>query len=247
MEKVAIITGIKRIGREVSKFLIDKGYNLTVVYFRSEEAAKEIKEYGAFKGKEVLTLKLDLCLSENTKRVVEETLNKFGRVDAFVHLASPYVRKPILETMREDLYNHFIPIAEAFFFISIESYKAMLKNEGDIKGHIVAFGDWATEISPYKNFGAYFVAKGALHTAVRVLAKEFAPHVPVNCIAPGPVLKAENYTQEEWEKILKRTPMRREVSMKDILKTLDLLLTTNSITGEIIMVDGGRHIAGSGV
>ncbi len=247
MEKVAIITGIKRIGREISKFLLDKGYNLTVVYLKSQDAATEIKEYGNLKGREVLTLRLDLCIPESSKRVVEETLKKFGRIDAFVHLASPYIRKPILDTTREDLYNHFIPIAEAFFFISIESYKAMLKNNGDIKGHIVAFGDWAAEVSPYKNFGAYFVAKGALHTAVRVLAKEFAPYVPVNCIAPGPVLKAENYTQEEWEKILKRTPMKREVSMKDILKTLDLLLNTDSITGEIIMIDGGRHIAGSGV
>ncbi|HIQ48448.1 MAG TPA: SDR family oxidoreductase [Aquifex aeolicus] len=247
MAKVAIITGIRRIGKEIGKSLIDKGYNLTVVYNSSKSSAEDLKAYAKEKGVEVLLLKADLRNYENFSEIVNETIKEFGRIDAFIHLASPYVRKNISENTREDLYHHFVPIAEAFYFISLECYKEMLKNEGEIKGHILAFGDWATNISPYKGFSTYFIAKGALHTAVKVLAKEFAPYVPVNCIALGPVIKAENYTDEEWEKIIRGTPLKRNVSLNDIIKLTELLLETDSITGEIIMVDGGRHIAGSGV
>lgn len=244
---VALITGVRRIGKEVAKALIDKGYSLSVVYRSSREAVEELTEYAKGKGVKVKGFRADLCAYGDYEKLVKGTYEEFGRIDAFVHLASPYERKELTETTREDLYYHFIPIAEAFFFISVECYKVMLKNEGNVKGRIVAFGDWATNISPYKGFSAYFIAKGALHTAVKVLAKEFAPHVLVNCVAPGPVMKAENYSEEEWKKILARTPLRREVSVKDVVSTTLLLLETESITGEIICVDGGRHIAGSGV
>lgn len=245
--KVALITGVRRIGKEVAKALIDRGYSLSVVYRFSEEAVEELAEYSKGKNVKVKALRADLCDYESYENLVKETYEEFGRIDAFLHLASPYERREITKTTREDLYYHFVPIAEAFFFISIECYKVMLKNEGNVKGRIVAFGDWATDTSPYKGFGAYFVAKGALHTAVKVLAKEFAPHVLVNCVALGPVIKAENYSEEEWGKILLRTPLRREVSLKDVVNTTLLLLETESITGEIIRVDGGRHLAGSGV
>jgi len=67
----------------------------------------------------------------------------------------------------------------------------MLLNSGRVRGRIIAFGDWAVEHTPYRDYCAYFISKGALHTAVRVLAREFAPDVLVNCIALGPTLKAE--------------------------------------------------------
>ena len=239
MEKVAIITGVRRIGKFIAKELLKEGYKLAVVYRTSEEVVRELSNFG-----EVLPLKTDLC--GNYESIVEKTYERFGRIDAFIHLASPYQRKSIEETSSEDFYFHMKPIAEAFFFISKFSYKYMLENEGSVKGRIIAFGDWAVEC-PYKNFSAYFVSKGALHTAVKVLAKEFAPYVLVNCIALGPVLKAEEYTQEEWEKILKRTPLKREVPIKDIVNLVKYLLEAEGITGEIIRLDGGRHLAGSGV
>ncbi|NPA41158.1 MAG: SDR family oxidoreductase [Aquificae bacterium] len=247
MEKVALITGIKRVGKEVAKELLYRGYNLSVVYLSSEKEAREIEGYGNKLGKRVLALKRDLSNPESFSEVVEETYKHFGRLDAFIHLASPYRKTPISSVRREDLYDHFVPIAEAFFFISQKAYELMLKNEGDVKGRIVAFGDWAVEHTPYKDYSAYFLAKGALHTAVRVLAKEFAPHVLVNCIALGPTLKAEGLSDEEWKKILGSTPLKREVSLEDVRGLLNFLLSAESITGEVIMLDSGRHIAGSGV
>ncbi len=247
MGKVAIVTGVKRIGREISEHLLRKGYDLALVYRSSDEEVKRLEEIAGSLGRRVLLLKGDLSEEDFCKKVVEETYSEFGRIDALIHLASPYFRTPIEEVSAEDIDRHFRPIAMAFVLLSKEAYKRMLLNEGDTRGHILAFGDWAVEHTPYKNYSAYFLAKGALHTAVKVLAKEFAPHVPVNCIALGPTLKAEDLTEEEWERILKNTPLKRAVSLKEVCELTEFLLKTESMTGEVIMVDGGRHIAGSGL
>ncbi len=245
MERVALITGIRRVGREIALRLLEKGYSLSIVYRSSEEVALEIEERGKELGREVLVLKSDLS-EEECERVVEETFSRFGRIDALIHLASPYRKTSLGSLSLEELREHMVPITEAFLFLSKHSARKMLENEGAVKGHIVAFGDWAVEHTPYRDYVAYFVAKGALHTAVKVLAKELAPHVLVNCIALGPTLRAEGLSQKQWEGILKRTPLGREVSLSDVISLTEFLLEADSITGEVIKLDGGRHLAGSG-
>ncbi len=246
MGKVALITGVRRIGRFIAEALAEKGYNLAVVYRSSEEEVRKLEKTVKEKGSDILTLRADLTQISACREIVYRTLAEFGRVDAFIHLASPYEKTPIDSMTEEDLRRHMGPIAEAFLFISLEIYKAMMRNEGEVKGRIIAFGDWAVDHTPYRGYTAYFVAKGALHTAVRVLAKEFAPYVLVNCIALGPTLKPEDLDVKDWEKILKSTPLRREVPVEDVVSLVIYLLEVCSMTGEIIKLDSGRHVAGSG-
>ncbi len=246
MDPVAIVTGIRRVGYEIAKDLLSKGFNLTVVYRSSKDKVKELQRLAEKKGRKVLALKIDLR-DEDPQGIVDETLKTFSRVDALIHLASPYYRTPLSNISKEAFYDHFKPIAEAFYFMALAFYRASMKNEGPIKGRIVAFGDWAVEKTPYRGYSSYFIAKGALHSAVKVLAKEFAPDVLVNCIALGPTLKAEDLSEEEWQKILRNTPLKRPVSLRDVLDLTMFLLRTESMTGEILFLDSGRHIAGSGV
>ncbi len=245
-EKVALITGVRRIGSEIAKNLLERGYHLSVIYRSSEEEAQKLEEFGRRSGRKVLLIKGDLSEEAFCLEAVRRTLKDLGRVDAFVHLASPYFRTPVETLSEEEIQDHFKPIAQAFLILSKEIYKGMLSNEGEIKGRIVAFGDWAADHTPYRDFAAYFVAKGALHTAVKVLAKEFAPHVLVNCIALGPVIKPWDMEEEMWKRILRNTPLKREVPIRDITNLVIYLLEVEGITGEIIRVDSGRHIAGSG-
>lgn len=244
--RVALITGARRVGLEIAKALLEKGYHLSVVYRSSEGEARSLEDAGKGLGRKVLTIRGDLSEEPFCEEVVERTFLELGRIDAFLHLASPYLRTPLKTISEENIQEHFKPIAQAFLLLSREVSAKMMKNEGKVKGRIIAFGDWAVEGSPYKNYAAYFVAKGALHTAVKVLAKELAPHVLVNCIALGPTLKADELTDEEWERILRNTPLRREVPLRDVLKLTEFLLEAEGITGEVIRLDGGRHIAGSG-
>ncbi|RLJ70153.1 NAD(P)-dependent dehydrogenase (short-subunit alcohol dehydrogenase family) [Hydrogenivirga caldilitoris] len=247
MEKVALVTGVRRIGQRIAFELLKSGYDLSIVYRSSEDSVKEVLKEGDRRGRRVLAIRADLGDPQSYERVVKETVNSLSRIDAFLHLASPYRRTPIEELTRGDLYEHFTPIAEAFLFLSKLCYREMLRNEGEIKGRIVAFGDWAVEHTPYRGYSSYFIAKGALHTAVKVLAKEFAPHVLVNGIAPGPVMKPEDMDSGSWKRILSKTPLKREVSLRDVLSITLFFLTTESVTGEIVKVDSGRHLAGSGL
>ena len=241
-----MITGIKRVGLEIARALLERGYNLSVIYRSSEKEALKIDEVGRELGRKVLLLNGDLSDEEFCGKAVERTFQNMGRIDALLHLASPYFKTPVETLSEESIQEHFKPIAQAFVLLSKEAYRRMVSNKGRVKGRIVAFGDWAVECTPYRNYTAYFVAKGALHTAVKVLAKEFAPHVLVNCIALGPTLKAEELSDEEWERILRNTPLKREVSLSDVVNLTVFLLEAESLTGEIVNLDSGRHIAGSG-
>jgi enoyl-[acyl-carrier-protein] reductase (NADH) len=95
-----------------------------------------------------------------------------------------------------------------------------------------------------QNYSAYFLAKGALHTAIKVLAKELAPNILVNGIALGPTLKPPDFSQERWDAYIQKTPLKREVSLEDVVQLTKYLLKVETMTGEIINLDSGRHIAG---
>ncbi|MDQ7038009.1 MAG: SDR family oxidoreductase [Aquificota bacterium] len=245
MERTALITGVRRVGRFVAEGLLRRGYNLAVVYRSSEEVVGEIRNTADSLGRKFVAVRADLSRGVRYGELVDRVVSELGGIDAFVHLASPYRRSPLETLTPEDLDYHMGPIAEAFLFLSLEVYRVMLRNEGTVKGRIVAFGDWAVE-TPYRGYTAYFIAKGALHTAVKVLAKEFAPHVLVNCVALGPTLKPEDLEEGIWHRVIKNTPLKREVPLEDVVNLVIFLLEAEGITGEIIRLDSGRHIAGSG-
>ena len=228
-----IITGARRIGLYVAKRFIEEGKDVALIY-NSKNPCDELK--GAF------CIKRDL--SEDSSGIANMVYEKFGKIEAFIHMASPYYRVPLEEFDIKEYRYYNAVIVESFLNISVEAFKIMLKNEGDIKGRIIAFGDWAIMHTPYKDYMPYFVAKAGLHGAVLTLAKEFAPHVLVNALALGPVLKPEDMEDEEWERIIKNTPLKKEVSLEDIFDVLELFTKTTSITGAILPVDGGRHIKG---
>ncbi|MCS7196172.1 MAG: SDR family oxidoreductase [Aquificaceae bacterium] len=239
--KRALITGVRRIGYHISRSLLESGWRVGVVYKGFREPVEKLREEF---GDRVVGLAADLSLWEEGKRVVEEVVSLMGGVDAFLHLSSPYEATP-LELLREEQVDlHFKPIAQAFLAIGKEVYPYMLQNSGSVKGRFVAFGDWATNTTPYRNYSAYFIAKGALHTAVKVLAKELAPHVLVNAIALGPTLKPPDIPENKWQEYINKTPLKRPVSIQDVVKLTHYLLEVESMTGEIITLDSGRHVAG---
>jgi NAD(P)-dependent dehydrogenase (short-subunit alcohol dehydrogenase family) len=236
--KRVLMTGVRRIGFNIAKKLIDNGYKVAFVYRTYTQAVEELLKENAF------GIEGDLSDPNGYLKVVEKAVDYLNGIDAFIHGASPYFSTPIESLKRDELYAHFVPNTEAFLFLCKLLYPYMLQNSGDPKGRIVAFGDWAADTTPYRYYSAYFISKGALHTAVRVLAKEFAPYVLVNAIALGPTLKPDDFPDEKWEEYIKKTPLKRSVSLKDVVELTEFLLNAQSITGEVINLDSGRHISG---
>ena len=116
---------------------------------------------------------------------------------------------------------------------------------GPTRGHILQFGDWAAGETPYKDYLPYLTAKAAIQFMTRALAVELAKDgILVNTIAPGPTVRPPDISEEEWAaKVVSRTPLRRESSVDDIVELAVTLLRSETITGEVIRVDSGRHIA----
>jgi NAD(P)-dependent dehydrogenase (short-subunit alcohol dehydrogenase family) len=112
---------------------------------------------------------------------------------------------------------------------------------GRAQGKIINIADVAGEII-WPGYFSYSVSKAALIAVNRGLAKTYAPHIQVNAIAPGPVLFPDYYTEEQKKAAIERTLLKREGSPNDIVNAVVFLIENDYITGEMIHVDGGRHL-----
>ncbi len=251
MSKVALITGTRRIGFYIAQYLLREGYNLAVLYRSSTKGVESLKKYSKSLKKEVLTFRVDLSKPETYLEIPKEVFSLFGRIDLLLNVASPFGVSEFFKTDVETFRKYWTPIVEASFFLSQRVAEFMLKNDGLIKGRIINFGDWAAVSGkPYRNFSPYLIAKGGLDTLTKVLAVELAPHILVNEIALGPVLPPnldgeENSTH--WADYVKKNTLTGfPVDIDDILSAVEFFLKTRSVTGEILVLDGGQRFVKPG-
>lgn len=128
--------------------------------------------------------------------------------------------------------------AKAPFFVA-QNAARMMRAQG--RGKIINIADVAGEVI-WPGYLPYSISKAALIAVNRGLAKTYAPEIQVNAIAPGPVLFPEYYTDEQKEAAIERTLLKREGSPQDIVNAVVFLIENDYITGEMIHVDGGRHL-----
>jgi pteridine reductase len=233
-DKTIILTGVARIGLDVARGLAEQGAKLAVTYMNTQPDLSGLKT-------EVLYIKADLTSEEDVKRVVVETKQKFGRIDGLVHMAANYPRAKFSELNNETWNQAMRPIARTAFLMSTVVGTELLKNETNSK--IILFSDWSVQSQPYKDYLAYNVAKSAVEGLTKSLAKELAPKVTVNCIAPGPILKPADLSDEENSEVMKNTPLEKWGGAEEITKAVMYLMDADFVTGQILVVDGGRSIA----
>jgi pteridine reductase len=187
---VALVTGSgkRRIGWHVAEALAARGYALVVHYRTSAAEAAQAVEAFRGRGVEAIALQADLTDERSVRRLIDETLAQFGRLDVLVNCAATWKSKKLEDVTAADVRFYFKTNALSTFLCSQQAGLAMVRQpEG---GCIVTLGDWAVA-RPYANYAAYFPSKGAIPTLTRSLAVELGirnPAVRVNCILPGPVL-----------------------------------------------------------
>lgn len=226
-DKVIILTGAARIGTDVAKSIEDKGAKLVVTYLSKQPDL----------GKDVLYIKADLSKSSDVDQVAKATMEKFGSIDALVHMAAIYPRTPWESVTEMDWDKNMDVIAKSSFLMS----KAVSKHMKS--GKIIFFTDWSVLNQPYKDYLPYNVAKSAVAGLTISLAKELAPSIAVNAIAPGPILMPPDLSKEDNAEVLKNTPLERWGGEEEITKSVLYLLDADFVTGQILYVDGGRSIA----
>jgi pteridine reductase len=246
--RVALVTGSgkKRIGRHIAAALAQHGYNLVVHYHTSEaDAVEAVAELGRH-GVEALALQADLSDETAVHGLFQRTLNRFGRLDVFVHCAGLWGKGRLEEISSADLRRYFEVNVLSTFLCAREAGLAMASQaEG---GCILTFGDWAV-VRPYLHYAAYFASKGAIATLTRCLAVELGtrnPRVRVNCIEPGPVLLPPDLPEQERREAIESTLVQREGNPEHVARAVLALIDNDFITGVCLPVDGGRSIFAGG-
>jgi pteridine reductase len=241
--KVVLITGgAKRVGAAISRRLHAAGANLMLHYRASAGEARLLQaELNHTRAASVALIQADLLDVGKLPSLVEQTLSTFGRLDGLVNNASSFFATQvgdITPAAWEDLVGTNL---RAPLFLSQAAAPALRRAQGAI----VNITDIHAE-RPLKGYVVYSAAKAGLSGLTRSLARDLAPDVRVNAVAPGPILWPEDGQFDELsrQRIVSHTPLKREGTPDDIARTVHFLLADASyVTGETIAVDGGRHMA----
>jgi len=241
--KVVLITGgAKRVGAATCRRLHSAGANLMLHYRVSAGEARLLQaELNHQRKDSVALIQADLLDIAKLPAMVEQTVQSFGRLDALVNNASSFFQTPVGEITAASWEDLIGTNLRAPLFLSQAAAPALKKSQGAI----VNITDIHAE-RPLKNYVVYSVAKAGLVGLTRSLARELAPEVRVNAIAPGPILwpDDESFDELSRQRIISHTPLKREGTPEDIAKAVHFLLAEATyVTGETINVDGGRHVA----
>ena len=241
--KVVLITGgAKRVGAAICRRMHAAGANLMLHYRASAGEARLLQaELNGARADSVALIQADLLDLKAMPSLVEQTVQRFGRLDALVNNASSFYASPIGEitaAVWDDLMGTNL---RAPLFLAQAAAPTLRKSQGAIVNIADIHAD-----RPLKNYVVYSVAKSGLVALTRSLARELAPEVRVNAVAPGPILWPDDASFDEVsrQRIISHTLLKREGSPDDIARTVHFLLADATyMTGETINVDGGRHIA----
>jgi pteridine reductase len=242
-DKTVLITGgAKRVGAAICRRLHGAGANLMLHYRASAGEARLLQaELNHARPNSVSLIQADLLDLNKLPSVVEQTLQAFGRLDALVNNASTFFPTTVGE-ITEAAWNDLIGTnLQVPLFLAQAAAPALRRAQGAI----VNLSDIHAE-RPLKNYVVYSIAKSGLAGLTRSLARELAPEVRVNAVAPGPILwpDDESFDELSRQRIISHTPLKREGTPDDIARAVHFLLAdANYITGETINVDGGRNMA----
>jgi pteridine reductase len=241
--KVVLITGgAKRLGAAICRRLHSAGANVMLHYRASAGEARLLQaELNHQRKDSVALIQADLLDLGKLPSLIDQTVQIFGRLDALVNNAASFYQTPVGEITADDWENLIGANLRAPLFISQAAAPALKKTQGAI----VNITDIHAE-RPLKNYVLYSVAKAGLVGLTRSLARELAPEVRVNAVAPGPILWPDDEAFDELsrQRIISHTPLKREGTPEDIAKAVHFLLAEATyVTGETITVDGGRHVA----
>lgn len=243
--KTVLITGGRRVGSALALMLADRGANVALTYHTSREAIERTVADVEARGVQGLAVGADLADPDQAQRAVDQVVERFGRLDALVNMASVYRRTPFRSLTPSDFDAMIAANLTAPYHVAVASAQRMLDqpaNESCLKGKIVNVGDWSTD-RPFKDYLPYLVAKGGLTTMTLALAVELAPHVTVNMVQPAMIVPPPNLTPAQLAAVVAATPLAREGTPADANRLILYLLEgTDYATGSCYRVDGGRFL-----
>lgn len=235
--KTALITGgAKRIGREIALALAGEGVSVIINYRRSQDEAEELVGVLEGMGVKAWAVRADLSVEEEVGTLIDRTIELAGPLDILVNNASMFPRSTFANVTREQLLESVQVDAWAPLLLGRQFAERVEKGSiiNMLDTRIVANYDW-------QHF-AYLAAKHMLGLFTKAMAIQLAPGIAVNGISPGLILPPEGKDESYLEALKNELPMKRIGKPEFIAEAALFLLKSEFITGEVIFVDGGRHL-----
>jgi len=246
----ALVTGAaSRIGKAMVLSLAKAGMNVAIHYNESKSdadlVAREAKEYGV----KAILVQADLLVEAQIRRVVPTAVEKLqGQLNLLINNASIFEYDNLMTASFDSWHRHIGSNLKAPLFLmqdfSQQAKKATLDDQNELypNANIVNIIDQRV-LKKTPEFFTYSLGKMGLWSVTQTAAQALAPHVRVNGIAPGPTLKGSRQTDQHFSAQRKNTILERGVSTADLVAALHFILATPSLTGQLLCVDGGQHLA----
>lgn len=238
---IALITGAaRRIGAATACMLHKNGYNIAIHYRKTATQATElVNKLNRIRPESAITIQADLLNTEQTQMLIESTVQQWGHLNVLINNASSFYPTPIGEITGSDWDDLLGTNLKAPLFLS----QAAAPHLQNTQGCIINIVDIHAE-RPMLNHTVYSIAKAGLAALTKSLARELAPAVRVNAVAPGAILWPEQaITEPSKAAILEKIALQRNGEPNDIAQTIKFLaMEAPYITGQIIPVDGGRNL-----
>lgn len=244
-EKVAVVTGgARRIGRAIAEHLHEIGFDIALHYRSSEGSAQELaKELCAIRKGSCQLFQADLQDREQVGTLAGKLQAQYASIDLLVNNASGFAPTPIAKCTPEEWDTMLDANLRGPYFLIQGLLPAMRSGGASIVNLLDVHVD-----RPLRDYNAYGAAKAGMASLTRSLAVELGPDIRVNGVAPGAILWPEGdgaYDESMREKTLEQTPLKRLGEPIDIARTVGFLACDAPfITGQVIVVDGGRGLVG---
>jgi pteridine reductase len=236
--RVALVTGAgRRVGRAIALALAAKEMRIAVHYHASASEAEETARLARAAGApDAWTISADLRDAAACARLIDSVADRGETLDVLVNSAAEMHRTPFDSVTPEEWDDIMALNLKSPFFCSQAAARHMTNG-----GAIVNIADLAA-LETWPEYIPHGISKAGVMQMTRALARKLAPKIRVNAVVPGAVLLPEHWTQEDAEKLIRTTPLARLGAPEDVALAVIYLLEADYVTGDAIVVDGGRHL-----
>ena len=235
---MGLVTGAgRRVGQAIALALGARGMRVAVHYHSSSAGAADTARAISERGGSARPFQADLRRVDACETLVGAVARELGGMDVLVNSAAVMVRTPFGDVDTDQWDDMFALNLRAPFFCAQAAAAAM----GGRGGAIVNIADLAG-LEVWPAYIPHGISKAGVIHMTRALARALAPRIRVNAVAPGAVLLPDDWTADDAERLTRTTPLRRIGSPEDVSQAVLYLLEADYVTGETLIVDGGRHV-----
>jgi NAD(P)-dependent dehydrogenase (short-subunit alcohol dehydrogenase family) len=236
--RTALVTGAgRRVGRAIAVALGGRGMRVAVHYNAAADGARETVKQIEAAGGEADIISADLTRAESASSLIDAVVSTFGSLDVLVNSAAVMLRMPFGEITPAQWDEVMALNLRAPFFLA----QAAAPHLRAARGVIVNIADLAA-FETWPGYVPHGTSKAGIVYVTRALAKILAPEIRVAAVAPGTVLLPPEFDPVQTEHLRETTPLQRHGDPSDVTRTVLFILDSDYLTGETILVDGGRHV-----